>query len=214
MKYLSSSHLLPQPWPRCSGSIFFLFFCFQAKTHGCSDRSLHLKTADTPQPRSRWRLGSSQEMRNIRMKRERVRRRPRTKNKQQGGTMHGVVAAILPVLPPGLTFQMLHSNQTGITNCTFQMQSLPTGKFGRIACKRIYTCLLHREKPDVCACQTACLFWVWHSRNKRKHEAFYSPLKQTEPGLIRANLMLSQQVNLSIIHQNSAPQMCYQTSTT
>lgn len=48
-------------------------------------------------------------------------------NKQQGGTMYGVAAAILCVAPGPDVSEMLHSNQTGITNCTFRMQSLPTG---------------------------------------------------------------------------------------
>lgn len=71
--------------------------------------------------------------------------------------MYGVTAAILRMLPPGLgVSEMLHSNQTGITNCTFQMQSLPTGWFGRIACKRIY--MSPQRGANACACQTAGLF--------------------------------------------------------
>lgn len=41
--------------------------------------------------------------------------------------------------------KMLHWQQTGITNCTLWMWSLPTGQFGRVASRRISACLLHTE---------------------------------------------------------------------
>lgn len=41
--------------------------------------------------------------------------------------------------------EMLHWQQTGRTNCTLWMWSLPTGQFGRVAGMRISACLLHAE---------------------------------------------------------------------
>ena len=72
---------------------------------------------------------------------------------------------------------MLHSNQTGITNCTFQMQSLPTGWFGRIACKRIYVSPQREAKR---MCMPNCMPLLSHTEKHNKtirREALCSPLK-------------------------------------
>lgn len=77
---------------------------------------------------------------------------------------------------------MLHSKQTWVTNCTFQMQSLPAGWFGRTACKRIYVST-ERSQTHVHARLRAS---SERRKQNKPNEKNYVLLSKAMLGLIRA----------------------------